>query len=213
MRLRNKPWAEQLIQEHPELISVNPTDMAGKWQTKFAQVQPIELELGSGKGKFIIEKAQKNPQINYLAMEVQTAALGMILKRQIELQLPNLQLLQANGHDINSLFAREEITKLYLNFSDPWPKTRHTKRRLTAPNFLEQYQDILLAPGNIEFKTDNQGLFEYSLVSCNNFGMKFDEVLLDLHQSERAAANITTEYEEKFSKKGQPIYFLAAHFK
>ncbi|MBA1395241.1 tRNA (guanosine(46)-N7)-methyltransferase TrmB, partial [Lactobacillus sp. XV13L] len=133
--------------------------MAGKWQQRFPKKQPLELELGSGKGKFILEKAQQNPQTNFIAMEIQTAALGMILKQQVELKLPNLQLLQANGRELVNLFSPNEIQKLYLNFSDPWPKTRHTKRRLTAPNFLEQYQTILSPQGEIEFKTDNKGLF------------------------------------------------------
>ncbi|MBI0107635.1 tRNA (guanosine(46)-N7)-methyltransferase TrmB [Lactobacillus sp. W8089] len=212
MRLRNKPWAEQLIQKYPELISVSPQNMQGQWQQKFAQKQPLELELGAGKGRFIIQKAQQNPQINYVAMEIQTAAIAMILKQQVELRLPNLHLVQANGRDLVNIFAKGEIEKLYLNFSDPWPKKRHTKRRLTAPNFLKQYQTILQTDGMIEFKTDNQALFEYSLQSCNNYGMKFDKISLNLHHSSWAETNIWTEYEEKFSKKGQPIYFLAARF-
>ncbi len=122
MRLRNKPWAPALIQQHPEFILVDPPQMAGQWQKRFAKSQPLELELGSGKGQFIMEKARQNPQINFIAMEVQTAAIAMILKKQVVEQLPNLQLLQANGRDLLNYFAAQEISKLYLNFSDPWPK-------------------------------------------------------------------------------------------
>ncbi len=213
MRLRNKPWAPALIQQHPEFILVDPPQMAGQWQKRFAKSQPLELELGSGKGQFIMEKARQNPQINFIAMEVQTAAIAMILKKQVVEQLPNLQLLQANGRDLLNYFAAQEISKLYLNFSDPWPKKKHTKRRLVAPNFLQMYQQILASQGQIEFKTDNQGLFEYALLSLNNFSAQFNRISLNLHASAYAASNIPTEYEDKFTQKGQPIFYLQAQLR
>lgn len=214
MRLRNKPWVQGLIAEHPEWIlnEPEPQSIQGQWQQRFTKDQPIELELGSGKGQFIIEKAQQNPERNFIAMELQPVAAAMILKKQLQAQLPNLQILVANGRQLPELFATGEISKLYLNFSDPWPKTRHEKRRLTAPNFLKLYQSILPAQGVVEFKTDNQGLFEYSLGSFNHYGMEFDKISLNLHQSPWAENNIMTEYEAKFSQKGQPIYYLVAHF-
>lgn len=212
MRLRKKPWAKGLIAQHPEDILVTPENMPGKWQARFQKKQPIELELGSGKGQFIVNKAKQNPDKNFIGMDLQEAAIAMILKKQVEEKLPNLQLLLDNGRNLTEDFEPGEISKLYLNFSDPWPKTRHEKRRLTAPNFLDEYQAILPQKGKIEFKTDNQGLFEYSLKSINNYGMKFDHISLDLHNSEYAKNNIQTEYEEKFSKKGQPIYYLVTHF-
>ncbi len=110
------------------------------------------------------------------------------------------------------MFASNEVAGIFLNFSDPWPKKRHTKRRLTYRTFLKQYQQVMQKDGQLEFKTDNRGLFEYSLTSMNNYGMVFNQVWLDLHASEEAADNVMTEYEEKFSQKGQPIYKLAAHF-
>lgn len=165
-----------------------------------------------GKGRFIVEMAKKNPEKNYIGLELQTVAVGIALKKQLEEKLPNLQLICANGSGLGEYFEKGEIAGIYLNFSDPWPKKRQTKRRLTYKTFLEQYKEVLDSDGHIEFKTDNQGLFEYSLVSMNNFGMKFDGVWLDLHSSPEAEDNVMTEYEEKFSKKGQPIFKLEAHF-
>ncbi|MQS76954.1 tRNA (guanosine(46)-N7)-methyltransferase TrmB [Companilactobacillus halodurans] len=213
MRLRNKPWAKDMINENLDLIAVQPENMQGKWQDRFAKNQPLFIEVGSGKGKFITELAQENPQNNYIAMDVQEGAIALVLKKQVELRLPNLQLLLANGADLSELFAENEVSGVYLNFSDPWPKTRHEKRRLTYKTFLKQYQYILKDDGYLQFKTDNQGLFEYSLVSLNNYGMKFDDISLDLHNDETLnATNIETEYEEKFSKKGFRINYLKAHF-
>ncbi|WP_125567553.1 tRNA (guanosine(46)-N7)-methyltransferase TrmB [Companilactobacillus insicii] len=213
MRLRNKPWAKDMINDNLDLIAVQPENMAGKWQDRFEKPQPLFLELGSGKGGFITELAKQNPQNNYIAMEVQEGAIALLLKKQVENKLPNLQLLLANGANLTDLFAEGEITGMYLNFSDPWPKTRHEKRRLTYKSFLEQYKYVLKDDGEIQFKTDNQGLFEYSLISMNNFGMKFDEISLDLHNDEELnSSNIETEYEQKFSKKGFRINYLKAHF-
>ncbi|AUI71485.1 tRNA (guanosine(46)-N7)-methyltransferase TrmB [Companilactobacillus alimentarius] len=213
MRLRNKPWAKDMINENLDLIAVQPENMQGKWQERFAKKQPLFIEVGSGKGKFITELAQENPQNNYIAMDVQEGAIALVLKKQVELKLPNLQLLLANGSGLSELFGEGEVDGIYLNFSDPWPKTRHEKRRLTYKDFLKQYQYILNDDGYLQFKTDNQGLFEYSLVSMNNYGMKFDEISLDLHNDDKLNVNnIETEYEKKFSKKGFRINYLKAHF-
>lgn len=213
MRLRNKPWAKDMINDNLDLISIQPENMPGKWQSRFEKEQPLFIEVGSGKGRFITELAKRNPQNNYIGMEVQEGAIALLLKKQVELKLPNLQLLLANGADLSEYFAEDEISGIYLNFSDPWPKTRHEKRRLTYKSFLKQYQYILKDEGNLRFKTDNQGLFEYSLISMNNYGMKFDEISLDLHNDEALNQNnIETEYEEKFSKKGFRINYLKAHF-
>lgn len=212
MRLRRKPWAPQLIADNPQWILVNPTDMAGNWQSRFAKQQPLYIEVGSGKGKFITEMAQKHPENDYVAVEIQESAIAMVLKKQVELQLSNLQLLLGDGAALTHFFAPNEVSGIFLNFSDPWPKTRHEKRRLTYRTFLAQYQTIIKPTGQLVFKTDNRGLFEYSLVSMNNFNMLFDEVSLDLHTL-NDPENVETEYEEKFSKMGQPIYRLKAHFR
>ncbi|MGV0032782.1 tRNA (guanosine(46)-N7)-methyltransferase TrmB, partial [Latilactobacillus curvatus] len=164
-------------------------------------------------GQFITQMAQKYPDRNFIAVEIQESAIAVILQKQVELKLPNLQLLLGNGAALTTFFAENEVAGVYLNFSDPWPKTRHEKRRLTYKSFLAEYQQIMQPTGYLRFKTDNQGLFEYSLMSLNDYGMVFDDISLDLHNSELAEDNIQTEYEEKFSKRGQVIYRLEAHYK
>lgn len=212
MRLRNKSWAKPLIEAHPEMISVKPVGMQGKWQERFAQSQPLMLEVGSGKGKFITEMAAAHPELNFIALELQEVAIAYVLRKQVELELPNLQLILGDGANLTEYFAPEEVTGVYLNFSDPWPKTRNEKRRLTYKSFLDQYKAIMAKDGVLQFKTDNQVLFEYSLVSMNNYGMKFDMVSLDLHNDPKIEGNIETEYEHKFSSKGSRIYQLIARY-
>lgn len=213
MRLRNKPWAKPLIEANPQWVVTNPSEYRGKWQERFEKAQPLYIEVGMGKGRFIVEMAKKYPHYNFIGLEMQTVATGIALKKQLVEQLPNLQLVCANGAGLTEFFATDEVAGIYLNFSDPWPKNRQEKRRLTYKSFLAAYKEIMVADGQLEFKTDNRGLFEYSLVSLNNFGMTFEKIWLDLHADEEAVVdNVMTEYEEKFSSKGQPIYKLAAHF-
>lgn len=214
MRLKNKPWAHELVEAHPEKVLIRPEGKID-WQKRFTNPDlPLRIEVGSGKGQFIIRQAQAHPKINFVAIELQTSAAGVILRDELKLALPNLQILLGDGKMVDTYFARESVDLVYLNFSDPWPKTRHEKRRLTYRDFLRSYENILQIDGHIEFKTDNRGLFEYSLVSMNNYAMKFDYVNLDLHNSddEVVAQNIQTEYEEKFSRRGHAIYALHAHF-
>ena len=213
MRLRNKPWAKPLIEANPQSVVTNPSEYRGKWQERFEKVQPLYIEVGMGKGRFIVEMTKKYPHYNFIGLEMQTVATGIALKKQLVEQLPNLQLVCANGAGLTEFFATDEVAGIYLNFSDPWPKNRQEKRRLTYKSFLAAYKEIMVADGQLEFKTDNRGLFEYSLASLNNFGMTFEKVWLDLHADEEAVVdNVMTEYEEKFSSKGQPIYKLAARF-
>lgn len=213
MRLRNKSWAKPLIEANPAMISVTPVGMQGKWQTRFAKSQPLMLEVGSGKGKFITEMAAAHPEMNFIALELQEVAIAYVLRKQVELQLPNLQLILGDGANLTEYFVPGEVAGVYLNFSDPWPKTRHEKRRLTYKSFLDQYRAIMDADGVLQFKTDNQGLFEFSLVSMNNYGMQFEMVSLDLHNEKTVTDNIETEYEHKFSSRGGRIYQLVAKFK
>lgn len=211
MRLRNRPWAAPLIEANPQYVVTEPERFKGKWQSRFVKPAPLSVEIGMGKGQFIVEMASRYPEKNFIGIELQTVATGMALKKQLERKLPNLQLVRADGSGLTEYFQENEVSAIYLNFSDPWPKKRQAKRRLTYPSFLKQYQSVMKSDGRIEFKTDNRGLFEYSLVSMNNFGMQFDHVWLNLHQSDDFEDNIMTEYEEKFSKKG-PIYKIQAHF-
>ncbi|USS89755.1 tRNA (guanosine(46)-N7)-methyltransferase TrmB [Fructilactobacillus cliffordii] len=214
MRVRKKKWALPYMQDHPDFAVLEPGRYRGQWASRFANPQaPIHLEIGSGKGQFIIGMAQKHPDVNYIGIDLEDSVLAMAVKKAVNAGLKNVQFVLTNGGDVADLFEKGEVQQLYLNFSDPWPKKRHTKRRLTSPNFLTSYQRILPADAPLEFKTDNRGLFEYSLVSLNNFGLQFERVNLDLHHgnAEELAANVETEYEEKFKEKG-PIYKIRARF-
>ncbi|GAK47008.1 S-adenosylmethionine-dependent methyltransferase [Secundilactobacillus oryzae JCM 18671] len=210
MRVRKKPWAAGYIKDHADLIVTDPKAQIGNWQDRFPSKQPLQIEIGIGKGQFIVEMARQHPELNFIGIEIQESVIAVALRKVVESELTNVQLVETDGADVAELFAEGEISQLYLNFSDPWPKTRHEKRRLTSPGFLKSYITILKDNGLIQFKTDNRLLFEYSLTSFNNFGLTFDEVWLDLHQSTKNDENVETEYEEKFSKKG-PIYELVAH--
>lgn len=215
MRLRNKPWALPLIKEHSELVKTadDQQTLAGNWQSYFPKKQPLHLEIGSGKGRFIINMAQKYPQINFIGMELQTSAVGAILKELLVEPLPNLRLFLGNGAALTTFFAAEELSTLYLNFSDPWPKTRHAKRRLTHISFLNQYQQVLAKQAPLIFKTDNVGLFNYSVPSLSQAGWVIDDLQVDLHQNrQEMVSNIETEYEQRFSAKGQPIFRVIAHY-
>lgn len=216
MRLRNKPWAQKLVKEHPEAILNEPNiDEKINWEERFADFsKPLAIEIGSGKGQFITTLAKQHPEMNFIGVELQTTAAGMILRTKLEEGINNLQLMCADAANIAYYLPENSVDVLYLNFSDPWPKTRHEKRRLTYKSFLDKYRKVLKPEGHLEFKTDNRGLFEYSLVSLNNYGMKFEHVSVDLHhdEDEIAARNVETEYEHKFAAKGNPIYCLHASF-
>lgn len=216
MRLRNKPWAVKLVNEHPESVLQNhdPQEKID-WASRFPNPDnPLEIEVGSGKGAFITTLAKQNPDKNYVALELQTTAAGIILRTKLEENLTNLQILRGDAADIDLFFDENTTDVIYLNFSDPWPKKRHEKRRLTYKSFLAKYKKVLTPNGHIEFKTDNAGLFAYSVQSFNNFGMHFDFVSVDLHHEkpEILEKNIETEYEHKFAAKGNPIYALCADF-
>ena len=211
MRVRNKPGAADKLVAYPKYVVTEAAEWQGRWQSRFAKEQPLHIEVGTGKGRFITEMAKAHPEINYIGIELQTSVLVVALDKLIEEDLPNLQLLHMNGGELTEAFEAGEVAQVYLNFSDPWPKTKHDKRRLTYKTFLTVYQAILVPEGQIHFKTDNQGLFEYSLGSFSQFGMILNQVWLNLHDSS-FEGNIMTEYEEKFSKKGQPIYRVEAYF-
>lgn len=213
MRARYKPWAADLIEAHPEIVIPNPEALKGKWHEEFGNDHPIHIEAGSGKGRFITGMAQANPDINYIGIELFESVIVTALQGALEPEggIPNLRLLQVNAQELETFFEAGEIDRVYLNFSDPWPKTRHAKRRLTHESFLKLYERVLPEGGEIHFKTDNRGLFEYSLTSISEYGMLLKDVSLDLHANE-PEWNLMTEYEEKFLKKGQPIYRLEAKF-
>lgn len=211
MRVRYKPWAADKLAEHPNLVVTEPTQLKGKWADSFKQEGPIQVEIGSGKGQFIVGMAKLHPEINYIGIEKQTSVAVMALDKILESELTNVKLLNTDGGNIDDYFEEAEVDRVYLNFSDPWPKQRHDKRRLTHRVFLKNYEEILKPEGEVHFKTDNQGLFEYSLASFSQYGMVINQVWLNLHES-NFEGNIRTEYEEKFSAKGQRIYRVEAYF-
>lgn len=211
MRLRFKPYANEMIQNHPQFVISNPEECKGKWADVFSNHNPIHIEVGTGRGRFIYGMAKANPTVNYIGIEKYSSVIVDALDKLIQEELPNLKLIYKDAKDITEFFADGEIQRVYLNFSDPWPKTRHEKRRLTYKQFLHNYEQVLVQGGEIHFKTDNQGLFEYSLCSLSQYGMILQYVSLDLHHSD-FEGNIMTEYEEKFSQKGNRIYRVEAKF-
>ena len=211
MRVRNRKGATELLEAHPQYVILNPADAKGRWQEIFGNNHPIHVEVGSGKGAFVSGMAKANPEINYIGIDIQKSVLSYALDKVIATDVPNIKLLWVDGSDLTDYFEEGEIDRLYLNFSDPWPKKRHEKRRLTYQSFLSTYQQILPENGEIHFKTDNRGLFEYSLVSFSQYGMKLKGVWLDLHASD-FEDNVLTEYEQKFANKGQVIYRVEAAF-
>ena len=211
MRVRNRPGAAEMLAAHPNFVISDPTLWKGKWNELFGNDHPIHIEIGMGKGQFITGMAKAHPEINYIGVEMQVSVVSIALDKLIEQPLPNLKLLHVDGSALTEYFADSEIDQIYLNFSDPWPKKRHEKRRLTYKTFLAVDEQILRPNGEIHFKTDTQGLFEYSLASFSQYGMILKQVWLDLHQSQ-FEGNIMTEYEEKFSSKGQRIYRVEAQF-
>ena len=211
MRVRKRKGAEDYLENHPQYVILNPEHAKGKWHLVFGNDNPIHIEVGSGKGAFITGMALQNPNINYIGIDIQVSVLSYALDKVIESQAPNVRLLRVDGSSLTNYFEDGEVALMYLNFSDPWPKTRHEKRRLTYKTFLETYQQILPEHGEIHFKTDNRGLFEYSLASFSQYGMTLKQVWLDLHAS-NYESNVMTEYEQKFSAKGQVIYRVEAQF-
>ncbi|WP_438798599.1 tRNA (guanosine(46)-N7)-methyltransferase TrmB [Staphylococcus pseudintermedius] len=210
MRMRNKPWAESYLTEHNDIVDLEAVHahQVSEW---FERQQPIHIEVGSGMGKFITTLAQQNPHINYVAIERDKNVMIRVLDKVREHNLTNIKLLCNDAVILTDYFRQGEVDRIYLNFSDPWPKKRHAKRRLTYRSFLALYQQILREDGELHFKTDNRGLFAYSLESMSQFGMYFTKINLNLHQ-ENEGDNIPTEYEHKFAEKGSRIYRMEAKF-
>ena len=208
MRRRNVKNAKQRIENHPELVIANPKEYIGKWHEVFNNDNPIYLEIGMGKGKFLREHALKNPNINYIGIEKFDSVIVQAVEKIAPLNLINIKLINVDAEELLEIFNANEINKIFLNFSDPWPKNRHQKRRLTSEKFLALYEKVL--NGTIEMKTDNRNLFEYTLITLSEANYKLSEVKLDLYAN-LDEDNIQTEYEAKFVSKGMVIYKLKAH--
>lgn len=211
MRVRKRKGAQEHLENNPHYVILEPEAAKGRWSEVFGNNHPIHIEVGSGKGAFITGMALKNPEINYIGIDIQLSVLSYALDKVLASQAPNVRLLRVDGSSLTNYFDAGEVDMMYLNFSDPWPKSRHEKRRLTYKSFLDTYKQILPENGEIHFKTDNRGLFEYSLASFSQYGMTLKQVWLDLHAS-NYPDNVMTEYEARFAKKGQVIYRLEATF-
>ena len=210
MRMRYKPWAEDYLKKEPNIVDLDGSH-AGQISDWFDNDQPIYIEIGSGMGQFITTLAAQYPEINFISMEREKSVMVKVLDKVLDQGLTNIKLICNDAIELNEYFKDEEISRIYLNFSDPWPKKRHTKRRLTYHTYLALYKQVLKKHGELHFKTDNRGLFAYSLESMSQFGMYFTKINLNLHQ-EDVETNIETEYERKFSDKGSRIYRMEAKF-
>ena len=206
MRLRNITGSREVIAENRFVIH-EPVDHKGSWHEDiFKNYRPIHIEIGMGKGQFITELAKANPKINYIGIEKYSSVLLRAIQKMENNSLPNLVFIRMDAEYITDVFGEDEIDRIYLNFSDPWPKDRHAKRRLMSANFLGKYTHILKKEGIIEFKTDNRSLFDYALLEAPAAGWKIVNMTYDLHNTpDMADGNIMTEYEEKFSRLGNPI--------
>ena len=212
MRLRRKPWIDAAILDYADFVTPlggDWTQFAGRWAEVFGRTAPLHVEIGVGKGTFLTELAARHPNVNYVGLEVQQGVLYFAARKAAERGLKNLRLVVFDAARLTELFAPCEVDRIYLNFSDPWPKARHAKRRLTSPLFLARYRTVLKADGELCFKTDNMGLFDYSIETMASEAWQLSNVTHDLHALAEAD-NIMTEYERKFSARGAKIGRLVA---
>lgn len=208
MRMRRKKNIESRLARCQGLMVAQPGQMRGHWAQLFGNDHPLHIEIGCGKGRFIVETARRHPEINYLAIEREQNVLVLAMEKVLSDPLPNLRFLDLDAARLSETFAPGEVQRIYLNFSDPWPPNKQAKRRLTHHNFLTQYDQVLSDDGEIHFKTDNQKLFEFSLMELCQYGWLLRNLSLDLHQTD--FDNILTEYEERFSAQGMKIYRVEA---
>ena len=214
MRLRNITGSREVIADSPYVVqeAVQP-ECPGKWNEIFGNKNPIHIEIGMGKGKFIYTMAKEHPEINYVGIEKYSSVLLRAIQKMEQEELPNLKFLRMDAEDITRVFGAGEVDRIYLNFSDPWPKDRHAKRRLPSRQFLARYDRVLKKEGHLEFKTDNRELFDFAVEELEPAGWKAEIITYDLHNDAALMqGNVMTEYEEKFSALGNPIckYVISA---
>lgn len=205
MRLRNISGSRDVIAQS-SLVVHEPFLQKGKWKELFGNDHPIHIEIGMGKGKFLHEMALRNPDINYIGIEKYSSVLLRAIQKMELEPLDNLLFIRMDAEEIDEVFEKDEVDKIYLNFSDPWPKDRHAKRRLPSREFLSRYDKFLKKTGTLEFKTDNRALFDFAVEELPFAGWEATHITYDLHQDkELSEGNVMTEYEEKFSAMGNPI--------
>ncbi len=205
MRLRNITGARETIGDSPFVVH-NPQEQKGEWKKLFSNEHPIQIEIGMGKGKFLHTLAKENPDINFVGIEKYSSVLLRAIQKMEEEPLNNLLFIRMDAEEITDVFEKGEVDKIYLNFSDPWPKDRHAKRRLPSRQFLTRYDIILKPDGFVEFKTDNRELFDFAVDEVKETAFTIKAITYDLHNNaEMMQNNIMTEYEEKFSAMGNPI--------
>ena len=210
MRLRNITGSREVIAASAYVVH-EEKECRGKWREIFGNSRPVHIEIGMGKGKFLHTMARLHPEINYVGIEKYSSVLLRAIQKMEEEELPNLKFIRMDAEEITEVFAPGEVERIYLNFSDPWPKERHARRRLTSHPFLERYAAVLAADGRLEFKTDNQDLFTFSLDEIAASGWRLVSSTRDLHHDPALSQdNVMTEYEEKFSSLGNPICKLTA---
>ena len=207
MRLRNIAGSREVIGRSPYVVQEEmQARCPGRWREIFGNSHPIHIEIGMGKGKFIHTMAKEHPEINYVGIEKYSSVLLRALQKMAQEELPNLKFLRMDAEDITGVFGPGEVDQIYLNFSDPWPKDRHAKRRLPSREFLARYDVILRRGGRLEFKTDNRELFDFAVGELGPAGWTARTLTYDLHSdAELLRGNVMTEYEEKFSGQGKPI--------
>lgn len=205
MRLRNVTGSREKIAESRFVVQ-EPRERKGRWKELFQNDNPVRIEIGMGKGKFLYTLAAANPDINYIGIEKYSSVLLRAVQKMEEAELPNLKFIRMEAEELTEVFDRGEVERIYLNFSDPWPKDRHAGRRLPSARFLERYDAVLAPEGRLEFKTDNRQLFDFAVEELAKAGWKTEAVTYDLHHDDALrAGNIMTEYEERFSAMGNPI--------
>ncbi|SFI97664.1 tRNA (guanosine(46)-N7)-methyltransferase TrmB [Thermoflavimicrobium dichotomicum] len=207
MRLRRNPKAIPFLMENP-LVVKDPEQWRGKWQTLFPNPQPLFVELGTGKGQFLAKAASLHPDKNWIGVERVEEVLLKAVQKGEATECTNIRYLWIDVKKLPEIFAPGEVSRFFLHFSDPWPKKRHTKRRLTYRVFLNMYKDILAPDGDLILKTDSEGLYTFSLEEFTEMGWEIVEQTTDLHHSPYNEHNITTEYEDKFVSQGMPIYYV-----
>lgn len=210
MRLRNIKGAKEAIATSPYVVH-EPEKYRGCWNTFFGNDHPLYIEIGMGKGQFITTLARQHPEVNYIGIELyESVLIRAVTKRAAITECENLTFLRYGAEYLAQVFAPAEVDRIYLNFSDPWPKERHARRRLTSIEFLARYQTFLKKDGHIEFKTDNRLLFDFSIEQAKEAGWRLTDITYDLHHSDYMDGNVMTEYEERFSAMGNPIHRLVA---